>query len=692
MSVLFGPVWRPFVVVLLGIVLPAGWVRPAAAQDAADEPRYALVIGNGDYQLGQLKNPVNDARSMAAVLLETGFKTTLVENADDAAFKAAMESFTASLPKGAIALFYYAGHAFQSDGRNFLLPVDVKAGTPKTVIDESISASDVVDSFHARGIDFGIFILDACRDNPFVKDDSEKGRGLASMESEGGETLIGFSTQAGDVAYDGTGPNSPYTGALVTEMDKPGRDILDVFRAVRRSVRIWTNGQQRPFISASIERRFSFLPGTAGVAPTVIETGDLSADTIKPVIEKIWWATIADSKVPDDFRSFVEHFPNSTNVPEARNLAVSLEQQGVQVRGLDLVQFSVAPERRDPSGLSAVITSCDIVAGDPDDPRRITDGVAWGLVNARRALIECSASLADDPTNPRLQHELGRVLDIQGRYAEAEAFYKLAGGADYSASLVNLGFMYVTAHGHDRDYAEAMKLYRRAADLGNLRARTNIGEMFEEGWSVPPNIDEAVLWYRLAAQNGWPNALDTLGGLYRTGKTQDGKGLERDLNEAVRLFRTAAELDSTNAMNNLGQLYLSGDLGDPDVTEGLKWLNRAAEKGNRYATFNLGRINRDGKYAKKNPAKAVELFERAADLGFAPARIAIGQMYLNGQGVKKDRGEAAFQFTLATLTADDKRPKEVSDAKDALAAMKPTAAETDAATARANEWVRLNGG
>ncbi len=57
MARIFSAVIFLFAVILTG-------AAPASAQD---EPRHALVIGNSDYQLGVLPNPVNDARSMAAV-------------------------------------------------------------------------------------------------------------------------------------------------------------------------------------------------------------------------------------------------------------------------------------------------------------------------------------------------------------------------------------------------------------------------------------------------------------------------------------------------------------------------------------------------------------------------------------------------------------------------------------------------
>ena len=59
--------WR----VLSGIVMIFLTVMPVGsllAQEEIPEKRLALVIGNGDYLIGPLPNPVNDARSMARAL------------------------------------------------------------------------------------------------------------------------------------------------------------------------------------------------------------------------------------------------------------------------------------------------------------------------------------------------------------------------------------------------------------------------------------------------------------------------------------------------------------------------------------------------------------------------------------------------------------------------------------------------
>lgn len=654
-----------------------------------EEKRYALVVGNGSYEIGSLKNPINDARSMATVLQETGFAVSLLENVTAEEFQKGLDDFLQNIPAGSTALFYYAGHAFQSEGRNYLLPVDIKVSSVDQVKNNSVNAHDLIQQFNSAGAEFSIFIFDACRDNPFVAGGGEVGRGLASMESDGGETLIAFSTQSGEVAYDGFGSNSPYTGALVTEMDKPGADVLDVFRSVRRSVRIWTKGQQRPFISASIERNFYFRNTARPPLPDL--DGEVSFDTIRAVVEQIWWATIQDSVNPDDFRAYVRQYPESENVETARSLAGKLEEQKVAVRGLELVQFSVDRDGPVNDVFRLAITACDVSAGDPDDPRRITDGVPWGLVNVRQAVRDCAEALAEDPTNPRLVHQIGRLMDIQGKYEEADSFYRLAATVDYSASLVNLGYLFSAGKGRERNFETALSLYQQAADLGNLRARTNIGVFYERGWGVQSDLTQAALWYNLAAQNGWPNALDTLANLHRKGQDDTGHGLPQNLREAVRLYRIASELGNTNAMNNLGNLYLSDKLGAPDVEEGLEWLERAVELGNRWAPHSLGKYYRDGRYVEKNPARAVELFRKGMDLGNVEARIALARLYVDGAGVEKDLNEAAFHFNVAALASDKRKPKVAEQALKRLGQLSLDDGARATALERAELWLRNNG-
>ena len=48
-----------------------------------DEKRLALVIGNANYDKGELKNPVNDARLIASTLDSLDFDVILKENIEN---------------------------------------------------------------------------------------------------------------------------------------------------------------------------------------------------------------------------------------------------------------------------------------------------------------------------------------------------------------------------------------------------------------------------------------------------------------------------------------------------------------------------------------------------------------------------------------------------------------------------------
>ena len=51
--------------------------------NAQNEKRLALVIGNANYDRGELKNPVNDARLIASTLDSLNFDVILKENRYD---------------------------------------------------------------------------------------------------------------------------------------------------------------------------------------------------------------------------------------------------------------------------------------------------------------------------------------------------------------------------------------------------------------------------------------------------------------------------------------------------------------------------------------------------------------------------------------------------------------------------------
>ncbi|MCG6536228.1 MAG: caspase family protein, partial [Syntrophales bacterium LBB04] len=108
-----------------GLILAVYLLLMPLLAHAATESRTALVIGNSAYSTGPLANPAHDAADVAATLKELGFSVTLRRNVGLRETEDAIREFGNQLKRGGVGLFYYAGHAIQMDGVNYLIPVGV---------------------------------------------------------------------------------------------------------------------------------------------------------------------------------------------------------------------------------------------------------------------------------------------------------------------------------------------------------------------------------------------------------------------------------------------------------------------------------------------------------------------------------------------------------------------------------------
>jgi hypothetical protein len=86
-------------------------------------------------------------------------------------------------------------------------------------------------------------------------------------------TLIAFAAAPGRVALDGTGSNSPFTAALVSQLQRPGIELRRILAEVRRQVRELTDGKQLPWENSALEGDFFFrLPVTPPTAAALQPT------------------------------------------------------------------------------------------------------------------------------------------------------------------------------------------------------------------------------------------------------------------------------------------------------------------------------------------------------------------------------------------------------------------------------------
>ncbi|MGO8798008.1 MAG: caspase domain-containing protein [Roseiarcus sp.] len=230
-----------------------------ASHAAMANRRVALIIGNAKYEHADaLANTVNDADAIAALFTRAGFDVVDERrNVGVVEFKRAVREFMLSASAADIAVVYYSGHGIEFGGVNYMIPIDARLANNFDIEDEAISLDRIITATQpARKL--RLIILDACRDNPFVHtaDRSRETRsvtnGLVSVAPGGTDTLIAYAAKAGSVSYDGAGPNSPFTTALVKHLTEPGLDIRIALGKVRDDVLASTADRQEPFVYGSL--------------------------------------------------------------------------------------------------------------------------------------------------------------------------------------------------------------------------------------------------------------------------------------------------------------------------------------------------------------------------------------------------------------------------------------------------------
>jgi hypothetical protein len=261
--------------VLLSTVIPSALLAQA-------ERRVALVVGNGAYEnAGPLRNPVNDARSVAESLRRVGFEVMLTENRSQREMAQDIREFGRKLDQNTVALYYYSGHGIQVKGENYVVPVDAAIENEEEVEYGTVNVGLVMAQMEAARSRVNIVFLDACRNNPFARSFRSSSNGLAMMNAPAG-TFIAYATAPGDVASDGTAAagNGLYTQQLLRFINTPGLPIEQMHKQVRIAVTAASNGDQVPWESSSIMGDFYFAGNNS--APGTVQTVAATPNNSRP--------------------------------------------------------------------------------------------------------------------------------------------------------------------------------------------------------------------------------------------------------------------------------------------------------------------------------------------------------------------------------------------------------------------------
>jgi uncharacterized caspase-like protein len=261
------------------------------------EERLALVVGIDAYrEVPRLEKAVGDAHAVAATLQGLGFTVTEVDDPDRRSLNQAISTFGATISVGDTVFVHFSGHGVEIDGENYLLAADAPkptSGREDFIKSEAVPMSALVSRMADAGAAVRVFVIDACRDNPFEKIGVRSvgaTRGLARVEAPAG-TFIMYSAGYRQTALDALGPDdheptSVYTRVLLKYLGQPNVALDDVAQDVRSEVEGLARGvghDQRPAYYDELSARVVLVPGVASPEPAAAAPGEASAqmsDTI----------------------------------------------------------------------------------------------------------------------------------------------------------------------------------------------------------------------------------------------------------------------------------------------------------------------------------------------------------------------------------------------------------------------------
>ena len=376
------------------------------------DKRVALVIGNGAYKYTPaLPNPQNDAADVAEALKAIGFQVTLKTNLEKRQMDQVIAQFARDGKTADAALFYYAGHGMQFEGKNFVMPVDAELQDEVSLRYEMTSLDDIKAALE-RSSGVKIMVLDACRNNPladqFVRSISRTTRdiprvqGYARLEKSQGMVVV-YATQAEEVARDGGGRNSPFTAAFLKEVQEPGLEVGTMFRRIGADVYAATNGLQSPELSISMVPEYYLNQS---------ET------------DQMIWARIRTHADVPTLKEFLDRYPNSFYAPDARALLDLLEREARETadRGAaarELAQREAEAERLQQEQAKSERTAAEASARE----RQLTEKIAAAEEKRRKLEQELADRTANQAAaEARNQAELQRLQkDREQHEAELRA-------------------------------------------------------------------------------------------------------------------------------------------------------------------------------------------------------------------------------------------------------------------------------
>lgn len=615
----------------------------------SESKRFALVIGIEDYPESPLSLPVDDAKLVKQKLESVGFEVTLVIDPTLGQLIEARDEFVKKINSSGddvTALFFFAGHAVQFNGHNYLIPAESRllpdpgemAESPSEAafIDRAMDAQlGILDYLSDSNASQVIFVLDACRNNPFNPRHRAGARpagGLAAMDAKPGgpDTFILFAASPGQTASDGESgaSNSPFTQAFAEAISQPGSSLATVYSQVNEQVRRITSGRQRPY-QEGVLFNFHFVEPVAAPA---IASG--SARLLETGVEQRQYEVVRDG--------------------------YALLRQTLAEKSID--EIKKAAEGGDAEAQYLLGIAYNAGEGVTADPER----TAYWL---RRAAVR-GFSRAQFAYGQRLYWGWG---ETETNKTEGFDWWMVAAENGNASAMLEIGDAYLFGNEgvSGKDLAKAEEYFNQALSLGATEAETALGRLYTvkateaqkagDTEAFEQANEKRLAYFGQGAQKGSSGSMYRLAQMYRYGDY-----VEADLQKAIGWYKKSVSAGDIDAALELAQLYRDeseAGLGEAQFEEAAKYFRIAMDLGSKTAGIELADLIEKGKVevTPETAQEAIQLYEQAVADGSLRAASSLSSIYLKGELTDKDLKKAE-QYGLKALELEKTTEPDSEDA------------------------------
>ena len=299
----------------------------ASAQQAAQNPRIALVIGNATYRDAALATTANDAGLIAQTLQAAGFDVVGARDLDGQSLRTAFRDFldkASAAGPDMQAFVYLAGRGLQYNGDNYFVPVDAQINRDADVPIDALRISDFAHALAQTPGKARIIVLDAARANPYASQGSPLAPGLALVDPEPGE-LIAFNAAPGTLAGDEQGPYGVYGKTLAGAMRQGGVGVEEVFDQTRVTVNQLTQGALLPWSASKLTEPYYIFERAADAPPPAVAVSP-SSQPIAGLPADAAYAAALQRDTIEGYQDYLAAYPNSAQARRVRAILSALRE------------------------------------------------------------------------------------------------------------------------------------------------------------------------------------------------------------------------------------------------------------------------------------------------------------------------------------------------------------------------------